>query len=247
MSKSCEIPGSLEPLLKSLMLRKVREVLPRELERISKTECSYTEFLERILREEVQDRQTRALENRIKAARLPERLTLESFPWKRQTGVKPAFIRQLGELGFVRHGQNIVFSGKTGVGKTGLAIGLLMKAMESGHRALFIKAQDLLDQMYASLADRFTRRLLNRLATVDVLCIDELGYINVKPEQANLFFKLVEERHLKKPTIITTNMEYEEWFDFLGNKKMVEALLSRLRQRCHQVSIDGPCLRDPEL
>lgn len=100
--------------------------------------------------------------------------------------------------------------------------------------------------MYASLADRSTRKLLNRLARLDVLAIDEAGYLNVKPEQANTFFKLMEERYSRHSTIITTNLDYDDWPNFLGNKLMVEALLSRLRHHCHTVKIDGPSLRDPQ-
>ena len=97
--------------------------------------------------------------------------------------------------------------------------------------------------MYASLADRSTRQLLNALARIDVLLIDELGYLNLKPEQTNIFFKLMEERYRRRPTIITTNLDYAEWHDFLGNKALVDALLSRLRHQCHTVRIDGPSLR----
>ena len=79
-----------------------------------------------------------------------------------------------------------------------------------------------------------------------MLCIDELGYLTIRPEQANIFFKLMEERYTKRPTVITTNLDYDEWHGFLGNKPMVEALLSRLRHRCHTVRIDGPSLREPE-
>ena len=74
----------------------------------------------------------------------------------------------------------------------------------------------------------------------------ELGYLNLKPEQSNIFFKLMEERYNRTPTIITTNLEYEDWYEFLGNKKMVEALLSRLRHHCRTIRIDGPSLRAPE-
>jgi DNA replication protein DnaC len=100
--------------------------------------------------------------------------------------------------------------------------------------------------MYASLADRSSRRLINNLARVDLLVIDEMGYLNLRPEQTNVFFKLMEERYLKRPTIITTNLAYDEWHSFLGNKALVEALLSRLRHKCHTVHITGPSLRAPQ-
>ena len=189
--------------------------------------------------------QETALAWRIERARLPETWTLESFPWKRQPGVSQRQIRGFAELDFVPKAENIVLVGPTGVGKTGLASGLLLKALQNGHRGLFVRAQDLFDEMYASLADRSSRKLLNRLSRVDVLVIDEMGYLNLQPEQTNIFFKLMEERYRRHPTIITTNLDYSEWANFLGNKSLVEALLSRLRHQCHTVRIDGPSLREP--
>ena len=101
--------------------------------------------------------------------------------------------------------------------------------------------------MYASLADRSSRKLLNKLIGFDVLVVDELGYLNLQPEQSNIFFKLMDERYLRRPTIITTNLDYEEWYEFLGNKKMVGALLDRIRHKCHTIKIEGPSLRSPEI
>jgi DNA replication protein DnaC len=153
---------------------------------------------------------------------------------------------QLAELDFIPSATNIIFIGETAVGKTGLASSILRKALENGYRGRFIKAQDLFDEMYESLADRSTRRLLNQLANIDLLLIDEMGYLNLSREQTNIFFRLMEERYNRKSTIITTNLLYDEWYDFLGNKKMVEALLSRLRHHCRTIRIDGPPLRKPD-
>jgi DNA replication protein DnaC len=236
----------VEQLLKNLQLRRMLSIYEEQLRAAEKEDVSYSEFVARLLRAQWHARQEGALEWRIRRANLPERWSLESFPYARQPGVNRKQIRTFAELEFIAKAENIVLMGPTGIGKTGLACGILLKALENGYRCQFIRAQDLFDEMYASLADRSTRQLLKRLARLDVLLIDEFGYLNLKPEQSNIFFKLMEERYHRHATILTTNLEYDEWHNFLGVKAMVEALLSRLRHYCHTVRIQGPSLRDPQ-
>jgi len=233
-------------LLKNLHLGRIAEILDEELASADKSDLGYQELLARLLRAQWHRAQENALAWRIERAKLPEKWTLESFPFKKQPGVSQKQIRGFAELDFVAKAENIVFVGPTGVGKTGLASGLLLKALQSGYRGRFIRAQDLFDEMYASLADRSTRRLLSYLSRLDVLLIDEMGYLNLKPEQTNIFFKLMEERYRRRATIISTNLDYEEWHNFLGSKALVDALLSRLRHQCHTIRIDGPSLREPQ-
>jgi DNA replication protein DnaC len=241
-----KITDELEQLLINLHLRRIAEILESEMAEAEKNGHTYTELLTRLLRAQWHHRQESALSWRIKQAKIPEPWTLESFPFKRQPGVSQRQIRGFAELDFIAKAENIVFIGPTGVGKTGIACGLLLKALQNGHRGLFLRAQDLFDEMYASLADRSSRKLLDRLSRIDVLVIDEMGYLNLRPEQTNIFFKLMEERYRRRPTIITTNLDYAEWHNFLGNKALVEALLSRLRHQCHTVQINGPSLRDAQ-
>ena len=236
----------IEQLLRNLHLTQIAAIIADELKHAEQHDLSYGAFLARLLRAQYQHRQETALAWRIKQARLPEAWTLESFPFKRQPGVNPKQIRTLADLEFVAKAENIVLIGPTGVGKTGIASGLLLKAIQNGYRGRFIRAQDLFDDMYASLADRSTRQLLNALIRIDCLLIDEFGYINLRPEQTNIFFKLMEERYHRKPTILTSNLDFPEWQGFLGNKALVEALLSRLRHQCHTIRIDGPSLREPQ-
>ena len=237
----------LEQLLKSLKLKYLVQVLDEELASAEEHGPSYTEFLRRLLRREHTSQQDRFLEYRIRRAKLPERWSLQTYPWDRQPSVDRRVIEQLAELDFVARGSNIVFIGGTGVGKTGLASAILLQALYRGHRGLFVKAQDLFDEMYTTLADRSSRKLLNRLVRLDVLQIDELGYLNLRPEQSNIFFKLMEERYAAgRATLITTNLDYEQWYDFLGHKEMVAALLDRLRHRCTTVRIEGESLRTPQ-
>ncbi len=236
----------LDQLLKNLHLKRILEIYDEQIGAAEKEDLSYSEFLTRLLRAQWHNRQETALAWRIKRANLPENWSLATFPFARQPGVSRKQIHTLAELDFVAKAENIVLIGKTAVGKTGLGTGLLLKALENGYRCQFIRAQDLFDELYASIADRSSRKLLNRLVRLDVLLIDELGYVNVKAEQANIFFKLMEERYHRHSTIITTNLGYDEWRNFLGNPAMVDALLSRVRHYCHTIHIDGPALREPQ-
>jgi DNA replication protein DnaC len=233
----------LQQLLANLKLHTIAARCEEYLAAAERDGTPAATLLTQLFRAEWEARQQAALAARLTRARLPEKWTLETFPFKLQTGVKERQIRAFAQLEFIPKVENIVFIGETGVGKTGLMSALVLKAVQNGYRALFIRAQDLFDEMYASLADRSTRKLLRSLANYDLLAIDELGYLNIKPEQTNIFFKLMEERHHRKPTLITTNLPYPAWQDFLGNRPLTQALLSRLRERCHTVTIDGPCLR----
>ncbi|MFN9300279.1 MAG: IS21-like element helper ATPase IstB [Acidobacteriota bacterium] len=236
----------LDQLLRNLKLHGMRAILDEHLSAADQQQITYTDFVAGLLRAPWRDRQQNALESRIQRAGLPERWTRETFPFAKQPGVNRKQMRAFAELHFVTKHENIVFIGPTAVGKTGLASSLLMKALLNGLRCRFMKAQDLFDDMYASLADRSTQRLVDRLARLDILLIDELGYTNLKPEQANVFFKLMEERYHQRSTIITTNLAFKEWAGLLGNKPMTEARLSRVRHFCHSVRIDGPPPREPD-
>jgi DNA replication protein DnaC len=170
---------------------------------------------------------------------------LQSFPFDRQPGVDKSRILSLAGLSFIQQADNIVLIGEPGTGKTGIAIGLLRNALVNGYRGRFYNAQELMDELYASLADRTTPKVLDRLCRYDLLVIDELGYLTIKPEQANAFFKLMEGRYGRRSSIITTNLQYDQWYEIFQRKTLVDALLDRLKHRCITIKIDGPTLRAP--
>jgi DNA replication protein DnaC len=199
----------LQQLLRNLKLHGIEEILDAELAAATKDGPSYADFLARLLRHQYYVAHERALECRIARARIPERWALETFPWDKQPSINRAQIEQLAELDFVATGTNLVFVGETGVGKTALATGIVLRALRQGYRGRFVDAQELFDDMYRSLADHSSRRLINHLVGIDVLLIDEMSYLNLRPESSNMFFKLMEERYIRrKPTLLTTNLEY---------------------------------------
>jgi DNA replication protein DnaC len=236
----------LRALIEQMRLHGMARVLEAELDRAEREAIPAPELLQRLLLEEAATRRERSLAYRLTQAQLPWRWTLESFPFERQPGLSKAQVLTLAGLDFLRRAQNVVLIGPTGTGKSGIGIGLLREACLNGYHARFYSAQSLLDELYASLADRTTTKLLNRLSRFQPLLIDEIGYLTLKPEQVNAFFRLMDQRYGRVSTILTTNLEYSDWYTLFQNKPLVDALLDRLQHHCITIRINGPSLRSPE-
>ncbi len=235
----------IQQILTELRLNGMAEALDHELDDVDKNGAPASQVLYSLLQEELKHRRERSMLYRINNAKIPWPWTLQTFPFDLQPGVRKHQIQSLAELSFVAKAENIVFIGPPGTGKSGLASGLLRQALIEGYRGLFYNAQDLLDEVYASLADQSTPKFIKRLSKYDLLVIDELGYLTLKSEQINAFFKLMGERYSRKSTIITTNLDYSEWYELFKKKDLVEAMLDRLKHKCTTIKIDGPSLRTP--
>lgn len=229
--------------LATLRLRGMERALDTELDRAEREGSPATELIHRLLLEEQSTRREKSLAYRLRQAKLPWNWTLQSFPFDRQPSVDRRQIRSLAGLDFLRRNENLLLIGAPGTGKTGIAIALLREACLNGHPGRFYNAQELLDELYASLADRSTPRLIGQLARLQPLLIDELGYLTLKPEQSNAFFRLMDQRYGRVSTIITTNLPTEQWYGLFNNKPLVDALLDRLQHHCITIGIDGPSLR----
>jgi len=233
--------------LEALKLRRMREVLQEELKLAQAKKPSYSAFLLNLLRQEHEDKRQRSIQSRIKQSGLLDRWSLDTYPWNIQTCISKKQHYELAELDFIARAENIVWMGGTGVGKTGLAEAVMLKALYAGRTGRMVKAQDLFDEFDHSITDRSTQALLKRLSRVDVLLVDELGYVTPKPGQINNFFRLVENRYGKKPTLVTTNLGYKEWPKFLGAGPLAGALLRRLLHVCHTITFpNGVNLSKPK-
>lgn len=206
---------------------------------------STKETMLQLLQEEFRYQQERSMQSRIRKAKIPYDWSLKTFPFNKQPGVNKLQIQNLGDLSFIERHENIVLIGEPGTGKTGIASGLLRQGLINGYRGLFYDAQTLLEDLYCSLADKTTTRFIAKLSNISLLLIDELGFLTLTNEQCNAFFKLMSMRYLnKKSTIITTNLDYPEWYDLFKSKSLVDGMIDRLKHHCITIRINGPTLRD---
>jgi DNA replication protein DnaC len=165
----------IRALLADLRFHGMEGALDAELDQAEREAMSAGELFCRMLGHEATYRRERSLAHRIRKAQMPWLWTIDSFPFERQPGVSKAQIKSLAGLDFLRRAENILLIGETGVGKTGIALGLLREACLSGYRGRFYNAQDLLDELYASLADHTSQKLLTHLAGIQLMVVDLCG------------------------------------------------------------------------
>ena len=195
---------------------------------------SHDRLLKHVVEEEYRTKLGNARQQRLQRARIPEPWSLESFPFERQPKLNKKKIMALYDsLSFMKQSQNIIWLGGTGCGKTGLATSFLTHAIAEGYSARFVRFADLIHQLYQSVADHSEAQVLKTYLSYDIILIDEIGYIEVEPVQVGLFFTLMQQRHKKKPTLITSNLGFSEWAKFLKNDDLTAALMDRLTENSH--------------
>ena len=199
---------------------------------------SHGGLLEYVVREECRLKHEHARTLRLRRARIPEHLVIETFPFERQPKLDKKKILALYDgFDFVSGTQNVILLGPTGCGKTGLATSFLIRAIERGRRGRHILFAELVDALYRSVADHSEARVLKQFLDWDFLLIDEIGYIEVEPVQVGLFFTLMQQRHKKKPTLITSNLGFADWTKFLKNDSLTAALIDRLTDNSHVIKM----------
>lgn len=208
---------------------------------------SHARLLKHVLEGEYRLKSEHARLLRRKRANLPEILEIETYPFARQPKLDRKRVMSVYDrFEYITKHQNIVWIGPTGCGKTGLATGFLLQALDQGYRGHFIPFPELLAELYASLADHSEAKVLRRYASYDCLVVDEIGYADIDPAQVALFFTLLQRRHKTKTTLLTSNLGFGEWGTFLKNPHLTAALLDRLTETTVVFNMKGcRTLRSP--
>jgi DNA replication protein DnaC len=229
--------------LKNLTLHTMASIFEKEAEKAAKSQMSYTAFLARLADEEVVNKTDRSINARITKAHFPAIKTLESFDFSFQPALPVTQVKELAELGFTEEAYNVLFIGPPGSGKSHLSIALGIKACGQRKRVLFTSAANLLDQMVAASVSRTLQKSLDLLGRLDLLIIDELGYMPIDSQRGNLFFQMVSRRYEKGSIILNTNKSFDHWGEMFGDDVIASAILDRLLHHCHIIPTNGPCYR----
>ena len=205
---------------------------------------SHAEFLRRLIEAETLDRQTRAHERRIQAARFPVRKTLDQFKWDWPKQLNEAQVRHLFELRFVAERTNAVFCGGVGLGKTHLATALGYAACQAGHTVLFTTAVDAINALVTAQALHRLQAELKRYVSPALLILDEVGYLPLDKAGADLLFQIVSQRYERGALIVPTNKAYKHWPAIFNNDAgITAAILDRLLHRADTVVLEGKSYR----
>lgn len=232
--------------LLTLRLVRMGKELDRQLAMALKEKLPPSVFLERMLALEANDLIQRRIERRIAESKLPQRKLLADFDFAFQTGVDKPQIMELSTLSFVDRKQGLILAGSSGTGKSHIAKALLLIACQNGYRCRYTTAASMLNDLMAGLADKTLERKLKAYLSPQILLIDEVGFDRLEQQEArhaSLFFKVIDGRYCKASTMITTNIDFKDLGDYLGDPVVTTAIVDRMVHHSVIISIDGPSYR----
>ena len=206
-------------------------------------EATYATYLERVAELEVIERERKSAARRIKAAGFPVVKTIDTFDFEAQPSVNRRLVLELLEGEYLAKRENVILIGNSGTGKTHLAAALGFAACGKGKRVRFYTVTSLVTHLLERRDQRVLERFLAQLERLDLLILDELGYVPFSKPGAELLFDVISRAYEHASIVVTTNLPFEKWIDVMGCERLTGALLDRLTHRVHIVEANGESYR----
>ena len=229
--------------LKALRLPTVGAECEKVAQRCASDNADHLTYLLQLTELELLDREKRAAERRTKAARFPTIKTLDTFDFTARPSVNKVMITELARGEFIDKRENVLFVGNPGTGKSHLATALAASACAKGYRVRFYRATELVTQLIEARDERTLLRLKGQLAKLDLLVLDEFGYVPASKIGAELLFDVISTAYERTSLIVTTNLPFESWTEVLGSERLTGAALDRLTHRCRIIETKGESYR----
>ena len=233
----------LHDLLAQLTLVQADILLESLLECAAKEQPAYADFLLEVLTTEKEFRTARIMQTRTRMASLPYAKTLAQFDFLFQPSIDERQIKELQTLRFISESGNVILLGPPGVGKTHIAVGLVMEAIRGGFGAYFITANDLVNDLGKAAREGKLDQRMRQYTRPKVLIVDEVGYLPLDPIGATIFFQLVSARYERGSIILTSNKSYTDWGAVFGDQTIAAAILDRLLHHSTTINIRGESYR----
>jgi DNA replication protein DnaC len=240
------VADDLVPVLKKLRLSGVLQSLDLRNREATDDGLAHTEYLYRLLHDEVDRRESKQLSLRLRRAGFEALKSIEEFDFQFNPNVPKAKVLDLATCQFVERKANVVIIGKTGVGKSHLAQALGQRACRAGYSALYVAAHDLLTQLRASRADQTYDKKLARFAAPDLLIVDDLGLRPLSGDEPIDLYEIIRSRYERGAMVITSNRDTSEWYPLFGDALLASAAMDRLLHHAHVIDIDGESYRNPK-
>ena len=205
---------------------------------------TYEDFLSGLLDEEIASRKERRIKRRLKASTLKVEKTIDNFDFNFPTKINKQLVKSLFDLSFIKEKSNVIFLGPSGVGKTFIASALTYQTCINDYKCRFTTAVNLINELNSSISDNSLLKRMNYLIGLDLLVIDELGYLPVDKQGTNLLFQIISNRYETGSVIITTNKPFKQWNEiFNGDVSLASAVIDRLVHHCEVIKIEGKSYR----
>jgi DNA replication protein DnaC len=233
----------LKSHLKALRLPTVLREYAKTAADAAKEGLDYEAYLLRLLQFEISDREARSFQRLLKLARLPAKKTIAEFDFTRLPDLEPLTVHRLGGCEFVTKAENVLLVGSSGTGKTHLATAIAVEACRRRHSVRFFTVSQLVEALMEAKSERALGRMRANLKKVDLLVLDELGFVPLPASGAELLFDIVSDRYEKASIVITTNLPFEEWISVLASEPLTHAMLDRLTHHVHILEMNGRSYR----